>query len=46
MNRVGRIRNVHNYDGTFFGYGPQSNILPGNGILLETTYEAIIDAGT
>ena len=46
-SRMGRIRNIDKFDGSFFGFleviGNQ--IEPESRILLETTYEAIVDAG-
>ena len=44
---MGKLKNIDKFDGKFFGsisqYG--DNIDPQSRILLETTYEAIIDAG-
>ena len=46
-NRMGRIPNFNQFDGNFFGIMGQmvENIDPQARLLLETTYEAIIDAG-
>ena len=44
---MGKIKNIDKFDGKFFGqisqYGDHVN--PQSRILLETTYEAIIDSG-
>ena len=46
-NRMGRVKNIDKFDGAFFGYlSNQADLLhPEARILLETTYEAIVDAG-
>ena len=44
---MGRIRNIEKFDGSFFGFLHvfANEIDPESRILLETTYEAIVDAG-
>ncbi|CAG2161715.1 unnamed protein product [Oppiella nova] len=46
-NRMGKVKEVDKFDGNFFGIMPTmgDTIDPHSRILLETTYEAIIDAG-
>ena len=46
-NRMGRVKNIDKFDGAFFGYlSNQADLLhPEARILLETTCEAVIDAG-
>ena len=46
-NRMGRIPDFHDFDGAFFGLLQQMNeaIEPTGRLLMETAYEAIIDAG-
>ena len=46
-NRMGRVKDVDKFDGKFFGYVNESgNIMDAEGrLLLEATYECIIDAG-
>ena len=46
-SRMGRIRNIEKFDGSFFGffYFFANQIDPESRILLETAYEAIVDAG-
>ena len=45
--RMGRVQNVDKFDGSYFGYlGKNGDAIdPESRILLETTYEAIVDAG-
>ncbi|XP_054160814.1 fatty acid synthase-like [Oppia nitens] len=45
--RMGKVRNIDKFDGFFFGLMQQlvDEIDPQSRILLETTYEAIVDAG-
>ncbi|CAG2167742.1 unnamed protein product [Oppiella nova] len=45
--RMGKVRNVDKFDGFFFGLMQQlvDEIDPQSRILLETTYEAIVDSG-
>ena len=45
--RMGWVQNIDKFDGSYFGFlGKQgSSIDPESRILLETTYEAIADAG-
>ena len=43
---MGRVKNIDKFDGVFFGLSNQADSLdPETRILLETTYEAIVDAG-
>ena len=44
---MGRIKEIDKFDGSFFGYLNKvaDEINPESRILLETTYEAIVDAG-
>ena len=44
---MGRIRNIEKFDGSFFGFlhVAANQIDPESRILLETAYEAIVDAG-
>ena len=44
---MGRVKDIDKFDGSFFGYisGTADEIDPEARILLETTYEAIVDAG-
>jgi len=44
---MGKVKEVDKFDGNFFGIMPTmgDTIDPHSRILLETTYEAIIDAG-
>ena len=44
---MGRIPDLHHFDGLFFGLLEQMNetIDPPGRLLIETAYEAIIDAG-
>ena len=46
-NRMGRVNNIDKFDGKFFGYVNENGnqMDPEGRILLETTYECIIDAG-
>ena len=46
-SRMGRVRNIDKFDGSFFGFlhTIANEIDPESRILLETTYEAIVDAG-
>ena len=46
-HRMGKIKDISRLDGSFFGMLKQlgDTIDPHSRILLETTYEAIIDAG-
>lgn len=46
-NRVGRIPNFNSLDSDFFGLFRQmvNDLEPGDRLVLETTYEAIVDAG-
>ena len=46
-NRMGRIKDIDKFDGSFFGYLDvmADQIDPESRILLETTYETIVDAG-
>ena len=46
-SRMGRIRNIDKFDGSFFGFLDffADEMDPESRILLETTYEAIVDAG-
>lgn len=45
--RMGRVKDIDKFDGGFFGFlGKNGDHLdPESRILLETTYEAIADAG-
>lgn len=45
--RMGRVKDADRFDGSYFGFLAQQadSIEPQSRILLETTYEAIIDAG-
>ena len=45
--RMGKIKEVDKFDGSFFGILNQmeDKVDPQSRILLETTYEAIVDAG-
>ena len=45
--RMGRVQNIDKFDGSYFGYlGKNGDVIdPESRILLETTYEAIADAG-
>lgn len=45
--RSGKLRNPEHFDSTFFGFSAKAtNFMdPRHRILLETTYECIIDAG-
>ena len=47
VNRMGRIPDMHSFDSPFFGIIDHltEELHPPHRILLETTYEAIIDAG-
>ena len=44
---MGKIKDVDKFDGSYFGFlGKQGDIIdPESRFLLETTFEAIIDAG-
>ena len=44
---MGRVKDIDKFDGAFFGYmaADANEIDPESRILLETAYEAIIDAG-
>ena len=44
---MGRIPDFHHFDGAFFGLLQQMNevVEPSGRLLLETAYEAIVDAG-
>ena len=44
---MGRVKNIDKFDGSFFGYLAKNAdaMEPESRILLETTYEAIVDAG-
>ena len=44
---MGRVKDIDKFDGSFFGYmtGQADEMDPESRILLETTYEAIVDAG-
>lgn len=46
-NRMGKVKNIDKFDGAFFGImnSMGESIDPQSRILLETTYESIIDAG-
>ena len=46
-NRMGKLKEIDKFDGQFFGIMPTMGdaVDPHSRILLETTYEAIIDAG-
>lgn len=46
-NRMGRIKDIDKFDGSFFGFLDLTadEIEPEARILLEKTYEAIVDAG-
>ncbi len=46
-HRMGKLKSIENFDGAFFGIMSQmiDSIDPQARILLETTYEAICDAG-
>ena len=46
-NRMGRVKDIDKFDESFFGYSNKNagNVDPESRILLEKTYEAIIDAG-
>ena len=46
-NRMGKIKEIDKFDGLFFGTMKTlgDSIDPQSRILLETTYEAIVDAG-
>ena len=45
-SRMGKVKNIDKFDDAFFGLSKQADSLdPEARILLETTYEAIIDAG-
>ena len=44
-NRMGRIPHLDRFDAEFFGCGPQDETSAEARMLLETTYEAIIDSG-
>ena len=46
-NRLGRIPGIHHFDGAFFGLLQQMNeaIDPPGRLLIESAYEAIVDAG-
>ena len=46
-NRMGRIKDIDKFDGSFFGFADiiGDEIEPEARILLEKTYEAIVDAG-
>ena len=45
--RMGRVKDADRFDGSYFGFLAQQadSIEPQSRLLLETTYEAIIDAG-
>ena len=45
--RMAKLKHIDKFDGPFFGIMPKmgDHIEPHARILLETTYEAIIDAG-
>ena len=46
-NRMGRVKDIDKFDGLFFGYSnvDADAMDPELRLLLETTYEAIVDAG-
>ena len=46
-NRMGRIYGIDKFDQSFFGYSTKyaGGVDPESRILLEKTYEAIVDAG-
>ena len=46
-NRMGKIKDIDKFDGSFFGFLTQhaDEMDVESRILLETTYEAIVDAG-
>ena len=45
--RMGKLKNIEKFDGLFFGImNSMSDVIdPQSRLLLETTYECIIDAG-
>ena len=45
--RMGKLRDIERFDGLFFGVRNtlSDSVDPHSRILLETTYEAIVDAG-
>ena len=46
-NRMGKLKDLNRLDGAFFGIHQRlsDTIEPNSRILLETTFEAIVDAG-
>ena len=46
-NKMGRVNNIDKFDGKFFGFlNENGNLMNAEGrLLLEATYECIIDAG-
>ena len=46
-SRMGRVKDIDKFDGSFFGFLSKhaDEMDPESRILLETTYEAIVDAG-
>ncbi len=46
-HRMGKLKEIEKFDGPFFGIMPKMGDIvdPQSRILLETTYEAIVDAG-
>ena len=46
-NRMGRVPDFHNFDNDYFGFNERVTdvIDPESRLLLEATYEAIVDAG-
>ncbi len=46
-SRMGKLKAIEKFDGAFFGILPKigNRVDPQARIILETTYEAIVDAG-